>query len=43
MQFWLADSANVNQKSGRQTFRKGLYQALLSFRLACRNVIYKAK
>ena len=40
---WLIQQMSINQKSGRQTFRKGLYQALFSFRLACPNVIYKAK
>ena len=28
---------------GGRRFVEGLYQALFSFRLACRNVIYKAK
>ena len=34
---------SINQKSERQTFVEGLYQALFSFRLARWNVIYKAK
>ena len=34
---------SINQNSGPQTFQKGLYQAVFSFRLACWNVIYKAK
>ena len=34
---------SINQKSERQTFVEGLYQALFSFRLARWNVIYKAR
>ena len=40
---WLIQQMSINQKSGWQTFGKGLYQALFSFRLACQNVIYKGK
>jgi len=31
------------KKVGGRRFAKGLYQALFSFRLACRNEIFKAK
>ena len=41
----MADSENVNQskKWAADASQKVLYQALFSFRLARRNVIYKAK
>ena len=41
---WLIQQMSINQKSGGgRRFVEGSYQALLSFRLARRNVIYKAK
>ena len=40
---WLIRQMSINQKVGGRRFVEGLYQALFSFGLARRNVIYKAK
>ena len=39
---WFSKHQSI-KKVGRRRFAEGLYQALFSFRLAHRNVIYKAK
>ena len=40
---WPIQEISINQKVGGRRFVEGLYQALLPFRLAHRNVSYKAK